>query len=55
MNDVQIVKCACADCVFVVSTADAVEADGRKFCGDACADHHQSGAGCDHAGCTCNG
>ena len=53
--DVQLVKCACADCVCVVSAADAMEADGRKFCGDACAHHHAAGDGCNHAGCPCHG
>lgn len=53
--NVDVVKCACANCVCVVSTNGAIEADGRKFCGDACAQHHASGNGCDHAGCTCHG
>lgn len=53
--DVQMVKCACADCVCVVGTADAVAADGRLYCGDSCAGHHEAAAGCDHAGCTCRG
>jgi len=53
--NVEMVKCACADCVCVVSTSNAVDADGRKFCGDPCAQHHASGTGCDHAGCTCHG
>lgn len=52
---VDMVKCACADCVCVVSTSNAIDAEGRKFCGDACAQHHASGNGCDHAGCTCHG
>ena len=34
---VDMVKCACADCVCVVSTGNAVAADNRLFCGDACA------------------
>lgn len=50
-----MVKCACADCVCVISMNNAVEADGREFCGDACAMHHAAGKGCDHAGCTCHG
>ncbi|WP_242414874.1 metallothionein [Sphingomonas panni] len=52
---VEMVKCACADCVCVVSTAKAIEAEGRLFCGDNCADHHAQSAGCDHAGCPCHG
>ena len=52
---VDMVKCACTDCVCVVSTQSAVQAEGRLFCGDDCATHHASSAGCDHAGCTCHG
>ena len=32
--NVKIVKRACADCVCVVNTADAVQAEGRIFCGE---------------------
>lgn len=53
--NVEMVKCACADCVCVVNTGNAVEAQGRTFCSDACAQHHAAGAGCEHAGCTCHG
>lgn len=53
--NVEMVKCACADCVCVVSTASALQAEGRMFCGDACATHHKGSAGCEHAGCTCHG
>lgn len=52
---VEMVKCACADCVCVVETGSAVEADGRLFCGDPCANHHANKDGCDHAGCPCHG
>ena len=52
---VDMVKCACSDCVCVVSTNNAVNADGRIFCGDQCATHHQNSEGCDHAGCNCHG
>ena len=53
--NVEMVKCACADCVCVVNVGGGVEADGRQFCGDACAQHHDAGNGCEHAGCTCHG
>ncbi|MBQ1478578.1 MULTISPECIES: metallothionein [Sphingomonas] len=53
--NVEMVKCACNDCVCVVSTSNGVEADGRIFCGENCANHHQDSAGCDHAGCPCHG
>ena len=49
------VKCACSDCVCVVDVEQGVKRDSRIYCGDACADHHPAGAGCQHAGCTCHG
>lgn len=49
------VKCACADCVCVVSVSKGVERDGRIYCGDICANSHQGEVGCHHAGCTCRG
>ena len=52
---VEQVKCACSDCVCVVSVDKGVKRDGRIYCGEACADHHKNGAGCEHAGCTCHG
>lgn len=52
---VEMVKCACADCVCIVGTDKAVEAEGRLFCSDVCATHHEEKAGCDHAGCPCHG
>ena len=55
MTDVTMVKCACADCVCVVTIEGAVEKDGRFYCNSDCADHHKDGSGCHHAGCTCHG
>lgn len=52
---IEMVKCACSDCVCVVNTEKAIEKDSRIYCSDTCADHHKNGAGCDHAGCTCHG
>ncbi len=53
--EVTMVKCACADCVCVVTTKDATESEGRFYCSAECAGHHKDGAGCHHAGCTCHG
>ena len=36
-------------------TDKAVQAEGRAFCSDNCATHHEQAAGCDHAGCPCHG
>jgi metallothionein len=52
---VSMVKCACSDCICVVSVDKAIEKEGRIFCSDECADHHKAGTGCHHAGCTCHG
>jgi metallothionein len=53
--DVEMVKCACRDCVCVIPVSKAVSRDGKAYCCDACADGHKDHAGCDHAGCTCHG
>lgn len=51
-----MMKCACADCVCVVPTGDAVDRNGRLYCSDACAAGHAGeGAGCGHGGCACHG
>lgn len=52
---VESVKCACPDCVCVVSVSKGIEKDGRIYCDEACATHHKGGAGCHHAGCACHG
>jgi hypothetical protein len=52
---VSMVKCACSDCICVVSVDKSIQRDGRIFCSDECADHHKGGSGCHHAGCTCHG
>ncbi|GEO98646.1 MULTISPECIES: metallothionein [Methylobacterium] len=53
--DVNMVKCACPDCVCVVSVEKAVKRDEKAFCCDECADGHPDHSGCDHAGCACHG
>lgn len=53
--DVEMAKCACQDCVCVVSLSKAVTRDGKAYCCDECADGHKDHAGCEHAGCTCHG
>ena len=52
---VELVKCACSDCVCVVEVKEGIQRDGHIYCSDAGADHHKSGAGCQHAGCMCHG
>jgi metallothionein len=54
-GDTEKTKCACPDCVCMVSAATAVTRDGKAFCCDECADGHKDHAGCDHAGCHCHG
>ena len=53
--DVEMVKCACQDCVCVIPVAKAVSRDGKAYCCDSCADGYTDHAGCDHAGCSCHG
>lgn len=53
--DVELVKCACQDCVCVVQLSKAVSRDGKAYCCDECADGHKDHTGCEHAGCACNG
>jgi len=52
---VEMVKCACSDCVCVVDLSKGLQRDGHIYCGETCADHHKDGVGCHHAGCTCHG
>ena len=53
MTTVTGMKCACESCLCVVSTSDAVEKDGKYYCGEACANGHPDGKGCSHEGCSC--
>ncbi len=53
MTTVTEIKCACESCVCVVSTNEAVEKDGKSYCGEACANGHTEGKGCSHQGCSC--
>ncbi len=53
--NVEMVKCACSDCVCIVSIGKAVTRDDRAYCCDDCADGHKEHKGCDHAGCPCHG
>ena len=55
MSDVNMIKCACSDCVCVISVDGAVERNGKLFCGNDCANGHADGNGCGHVGCECHG
>ncbi len=52
---VDMVKCACGDCVCVVKVDAGIERDGRLYCSESCAEHHKDGSGCGHAGCAWHG
>ncbi len=54
MTTVTQMKCACEPCLCVVDTSQALEKDGKFYCGEACANGHQNGAGCGHTGCGCD-
>lgn len=54
MATVTQMKCACESCLCVVELSDAIQKDGKYYCGEACANGHQNGAGCGHTGCECH-
>jgi site-specific DNA recombinase len=43
---IDLVKCACPDCVCVFNAKEGLERDSRIYCGPACANHHKNGNGC---------
>ncbi len=49
------VKCACSDCMCMVSTDKSVQKDGKAYCCEECASGHAHQAGCGHSGCDCHG
>ncbi len=53
MTSVTEMKCACESCLCIVATNDALEKDGKYYCGEACANSHPDGATCGHHGCNC--
>ena len=40
---VEMVKCACPDCVCVVNVSGGIQRNGHIYCSEACADHHANG------------
>lgn len=54
MSVVTQMKCACEACLCIVSLTDAVQKEGRYYCGEACANGHPAGSGCGHTGCGCH-
>ncbi len=54
MTTVTQMKCACENCLCVVSLEDAIQKDDKAFCSEACADGHPNGSGCGHTGCGCS-
>ena len=53
MASVTQMKCACANCLCVVSLKDAIAKDGQYYCSEVCANGHPDGSGCGHTGCKC--
>ncbi len=54
MTTVTQMKCACPDCLCIVSLSEAVMKEGKAYCGEACAQGHPAGSGCGHTGCGCH-
>jgi hypothetical protein len=51
---VTLMKCACNDCLCVVSVETAVVANDKYYCSATCAEGHKEGSkGCGHKGCHC--
>ncbi len=56
MTTITQMKCACGPCLCIVNISDAVQKDGKYYCGEACANGHLAdSSGCAHAGCNCHG
>lgn len=53
MTTVTSMKCACSNCLCVVSLTDSVIKDDKHYCSEACAEGHVNQKGCNHKGCTC--
>lgn len=53
MTTVTSMKCACNNCLCVVSLEDAIQKEGKVYCSEACANGHPDGSGCGHTGCGC--
>jgi hypothetical protein len=45
--------CACPGCECEVSNDEAIRADGKAYCCEACATGHPNGEKCQHADCGC--
>lgn len=53
MTTVTQMKCACPNCLCIVSIEDAINKDGKYYCSEGCAEGHQTIKGCKHNGCGC--
>ena len=53
MATVTSMKCACENCLCVVSLEDAVKKDDKYYCCEACANGHANNKGCEQSGCGC--
>ncbi len=54
MTTITQMKCACTDCLCIVDVENAILAEGKPYCSQACAEGHPDGSdGCGHTGCNC--
>ena len=53
MTTVTSMKCACDNCLCIVSLEDAIAKNGKYYCCEACASGHVNEKGCGHKGCSC--
>jgi metallothionein len=54
MTTVTQMKCACENCLCIVSLTEAIKTEGKHFCSKSCAEGHKDGVGCGHTGCECH-
>ena len=54
MNETREQKCACGDCVCIVTLENAIEANNSLYCSESCSNGHIDGQGCGH-NCGCVG
>lgn len=53
MTTVTAMKCACDQCLCVVSLEEAISKNGKYYCCEACANGHVNSQDCGNKGCSC--
>ncbi|MEA5513305.1 metallothionein [Nodularia sp. UHCC 0506] len=53
MPTVTQMKCACPNCLCIISLENAINKEGKYYCSEGCAEGHETIKGCNHNGCGC--